>query len=261
MENAKKDIGLIVAIAFASSVVSGSLVFFGMQMGGDSKDLQVSVVDTQNYPAIERYVTKKQQEAEEQQAVAAADEAKKSAELAVNADPVTEKDHIYGNKDAKISLIEYSDFQCPYCRKFHGTAKAVLDKYEGKVNWVYRHYPLGFHEPAASLQATASECVAELGGNDKFWEFADKIFESNPTDNEGLKVLAGALGLDQAAFGACLEEGKYDDLIANQMQDGIESGVQGTPGTVVLNSETGEAYLVSGAQPATAFETIIDGML
>lgn len=260
MENVKKDIGLILAIVFASSVVSGSLVFFGLQIGGN-EDLKVSVLDTQIDEAIERYVEKKQQEAKEQQAVAAADEAKKSAELAVNVDPVTEKDHVFGNENAKISLIEYSDFQCPYCRRFHDIAKSVVDAYGDDVNWVYRHYPLEFHEPAASLQAVAGECVAELGGNDKFWEFADKIFESNLIHNEELTVLAGDLGLDGVAFATCLDSGKYDDLIQKQLQNGIESGVKGTPGTIILNNETGEAFLVSGAQPLTVFANIIDGML
>lgn len=260
MENSKRDIGLIVAIAFASSVISGSLVFFGMQSSG-GKDLQVSVLDTQIDQAIERYVTKKQQEAEEEQAAVAAEEAKKSAVLAQNADPVTDKDHVYGNREAKISLIEYSDFQCPYCRKFHGTAKAVVDKYAGDVNWVYRHYPLSFHEPAASLQAVAGECVAELGGNDAFWQFTDKIFENNPKDKEGLTALAGELGVDGTAFATCVESGKYDELVAYQMQDGTESGVMGTPGTIVYNNETGEAFLVSGAQSGSAFEKIIDEML
>lgn len=262
MDNGKKDIGLIVAIAFASAAVSGSLVYFGMQFGGaNSTDLSANVLDAQIDDAIERYVEKKQQEAEDEQAQAAADEAAKTAEMAKNVNPVTDEDHIYGSPEAKISLIEYSDFQCPYCKSFHDTAESVADSYGDDVNWVYRHYPLSFHEPAASLQAMASECTAELGGNDKFWEFVENIFSDNPKDLDGLVALAGDLGIDENEFKTCVESEKYADEIKKDTANGMAAGVKGTPGTIVLNNETGEAVLVAGAQPASALEKVIDGML
>ncbi len=262
MEKGKKDIGLIVAIAFASAAVSGSLVYFGMQFkGSDSTVLNTNVLDSQIDDAIERYVEKKQQEAEDQQAQAAADEAAKTAEMAKAVNPVTDDDHIYGNTDAKISLVEYSDFQCPYCKAFHKTAKSVADSYGDDVNWVYRNYPLSFNEPVASLQAMAGECTAELGGNDNFWVFVDRLYADNPKDVEGLTALAVDLGINESEFKTCLESEKYADEIKKDMANGMEAGVQGTPGTIVLNNETGEAVLVAGAQPVSALEIVIDEML
>jgi len=260
MENSKKDIGLILAIAFASAAVSGSLVFFGLQFGNNN-DLKVSVLDAQIDEAVERYVEKKQLEAEEQMAVAAEEETRNSAELAKNVMPISEDDHVFGNKDAKITLIEYSDFHCGFCKKFHPIAKEILAMYEGDVNWVYRHYPLGYPQRAAMEQALASECAGEIGGSEKFWEYAQGIFDEGPADDVALIALAEKLGLDGKAFEACLSNDKYLEKIAAQRQNGMDSGVQGTPGTFVYNNETGEVYLVKGAQSASMFANIIDEMI
>ncbi|MFH1959629.1 MAG: thioredoxin domain-containing protein [Patescibacteria group bacterium] len=89
--------------------------------------------------------------------------------------PISEDDHLQGNKEAKIVLVEYSDFECPYCSGFHNTMNQVIKEYGDQIAWVYRHYPLGFH-PNAQLAAQAAECVAEVGGNEAFWRFADQAF-------------------------------------------------------------------------------------
>ena len=98
----------------------------------------------------------------------------------------TDRDHIYGNPDAAISLIEYSDFECPFCKNFHATAKKLVDAYDGQVNWVYRHYPLDFHNPGAQSQAEASECANEIGGNDMFWLYTNAIYERTTSSEESL---------------------------------------------------------------------------
>lgn len=261
MKDSKKDIGLILAIVFASSVVSGSLVFFGMQKGGSSLDLQSNVLDERIEKGIENYVAKQEQKAKDQQAKLEDDRQKENGEKAKNVPAVSDTDHVRGGSDTAVTLVEYSDFSCPFCVRFHATAIQILDEYEGKVNWVYRHYPLAFHNPGATNQASASECVAELGGNDKFWEFGDKIVESGVTSVEDLAKLAGSVGVNEKSVLNCIKSEKYLDIIEGQMNDGVASGVTGTPGNLLINNKTGEVMLVEGAQPFSAFKQVIDGML
>ncbi len=102
--------------------------------------------------------------------------AKSQVNIAI--DPVTETDHYFGSKDAEIVIIEYSDLECPYCARFHTTMHQVVEDYDGKVAWVYRHLPLeSIIHPNAYNKALAAECVAGLGNNDKYWKYIDNIFE------------------------------------------------------------------------------------
>jgi protein-disulfide isomerase len=115
------------------------------------------------------------------------------------------RDHIFGNPYAEITLIEYSDFECPFCKRFHATAKRIVEVYEGKVNWVYRHFLLGFHNPLAQNEAEATECANELGRNDIFWKYADLIYERKNSNGNGLPVtslapLGQEIGLDAEKF-------------------------------------------------------------
>ena len=91
---------------------------------------------------------------------------------------VDSDDHIIGNPNAKIVLVEYSDFECPFCQRFHPTMQQIMEEYGDDVAWVYRHFPLSFH-PNARPAAITSECVAKLGGNNAFWKFADEAFNQN----------------------------------------------------------------------------------
>jgi protein-disulfide isomerase len=175
--------------------------------------------------------------------------------------PVDAKvDHIRGNPDAKVSVIEYSDFECPFCSRNHPTMKQILETYGDDVNWVYRHYPLPFH-PNAQKAAEASECAAELGGNDTFWEMTDMMMEKGVTDATQFPVYAKAVGLNEAKFTECLTSGRHAQRVTDDMTGGSAAGVNGTPGNIVLNNETEESRNVSGAQPFSAFQTVIDEML
>jgi len=178
--------------------------------------------------------------------------------------PVSDSDHVRGNKDAKIALIEYSDAECPFCKRFHPTMQEILKEYGDKVKWVYRHFPLSFHANAQK-EAEASECVAEFGDNDKFWEYIDKIFERTTSNGTGFALdqlgpLAAEVGVDQNKFQNCLDSGKYEKLVKDQMADGTKAGVNGTPSTFVVNAK-GESQIVVGAQPKEAIKTIIDQYL
>ncbi len=178
--------------------------------------------------------------------------------------PVTDSDHIRGNKNAKLTLVEYSDFECPFCKSFHPTTQEILKTYGDKVRLVYRHFPLPFHQNAQK-EAEASECVAELGGNDAFWNFVDKIFEKTTSNGTGFALdklgpLAAELGLDQAKFQSCLDSGKYTKLVQDEQADGTTGGVNGTPSTFIVTSK-GNNQMIVGAQPIAAFKTAIDAAL
>jgi len=180
------------------------------------------------------------------------------------AKPITSADHIRGNKDAKITLLEFSDLECPFCQRFHVTMQEVMKTYGNKVRWAYRHFPLTFHANAQK-EAEASECVAELGGNDKFWEYIDKIFERTTANGTGfaldkLGALAAEVGVDQTQFQSCLDSGKYEKLVKDQIEDGTKAGVSGTPSTFVIDAK-GKSQLVVGAQPIESFKTVIDQQL
>jgi protein-disulfide isomerase len=178
--------------------------------------------------------------------------------------PVTSEDHIKGSIDAPIKIVEYSDFECPFCKRFHDTMNEVMDKYgdSGEVAWVFRQFPLEqLHPVKAQAVAVASECAAEQGGNDAFWEFTDGYFDvtltNNRTDIEAvIPQLVQDAGLDQATFQTCFESGKYDDHIAADIQNAIDTGGRGTPWSVMIGPD-GTTYPINGAQPLAAVEQLI----
>jgi len=168
--------------------------------------------------------------------------------------PVDSEDYIRGNADAKVTLVEYSDFECPFCLRHLDTVNQILADYPNDVRFVYRHFPLSFH-PQAQKAAEAAECAGDQG---KFWEMHDKIFEANGTATMSLakwKELAGELGLNQATFDTCLDSGETAGRVAKDLQEGTTAGVGGTPGTFV------NGQLVEGAVPYATFKSIIDAEL
>lgn len=177
---------------------------------------------------------------------------------------VTDKDHIRGSKNAKAILVEYSDFECPYCKQFHPTMQQVTKEYGDKVAWVYRHFPLPFHQNAEK-EAEASECATDLGGNTKFWEYADKIFDQTTSGGTGISFdqlvpLAKSIGLDGDKFKTCLDSGKYAQQIKDSVSGGSQSGVNGTPGTIILVQGKKPA-LIPGALPYNQVKLLIDEAL
>lgn len=181
--------------------------------------------------------------------------------------PVTEADHIKGSVDAPIKIVEYSDFECPFCKQFHSTLNTVTEKYDGDtVAWVFRQFPLEqLHPVKAMAAAMASECVAELGGNDAFWTFTDGYFEktltNNRTDIETLiPQLVTQTGVDQAAFTECFESDRHADAINADIQNAVDTGGRGTPWSVVIGPD-GSTYPINGALPEAAVTQMIDSLL
>ena len=271
MNNNQNNPGLILSVIFASAVISGSLVYFGMQVkGGDdvvfpagSATVDEALIAQKVEEGIDAYIQK--QIDDEQAAVVEQEKSKSDRAKSVKRVSKTD-DHIYGNVDAKVSLIEYSDFQCPYCTKFHVTAKQAVDQSDGQVNWVYRHFPLSFHDPLASKIALGSECAADVGGNDKFWAFTDKAFEVFGTanalkDDDDIKVLATSIGVDAAKFNDCYDGGKFTAHIKSDTKEGRDAGITGTPGNILINNGSGDVVVVSGAQSLSRVEAAIDSLL
>jgi len=177
--------------------------------------------------------------------------------------PVTKNDHILGSPNAKVVLIEYSDTECPFCKRFHSTMQRVKQEYGDKVAWVYRHYPLSFHANAAK-EDEASECAAELGGNKAFWTYLDKIFERTTSNGTGFALdklvpLAKEIGLNESAFKKCLDSGKYAQHVQDDLNGGQAAGVQGTPGTFVVGKNGSQ--LIPGALPYESIKQAIDAAL
>jgi protein-disulfide isomerase len=174
---------------------------------------------------------------------------------AASVKPLSKDDHVKGDPNAKVVLIEYSDFQCPYCLRHNETMQQIADAYGDKIAIAFRHFPLTSIHPEAQKAAEASECAAEQG---KFWEMHDKIFEANAAGNMNVaawKQLAGTLGLKTEQFNSCLDSGKYAAKVRQDTSEGGDAGVQGTPATFV------NGQLVSGAVPYDQFKQMIDGSL
>ena len=164
---------------------------------------------------------------------------------------VKDTEYVRGDKNAKVTMIEYSDFECPYCSRHNITIDKVLEEYKGKANLVFRHFPLSFH-PNAQKAAEAVECAGE---QNKFWEMHDIIFKANTAKQMGVekwKTSAKELGLDTSKFDSCLDTGKYASKVKSDMASGQAAGVRGTP-AVFVNGE-----MVSGAVPYEKFIETID---
>lgn len=164
----------------------------------------------------------------------------KSAKNEIQIKPVTAEDHILGNPKAPIMIVEFSDTECPFCKNFQTTMHQVIDTYgkTGKVAWVYRHFPIDGLHPKARKESEATECAAELGGNDVFWKYLDNLYKKTPSNNDLdpslLPQIAEESGLDRTKFETCLASGKYADKIEKSVQDATTAGGQGTPYTVII---------------------------
>ncbi len=171
--------------------------------------------------------------------------------------PVSKTDHIRGDANAKVTLIEYSDFQCPYCSKFKATVDQLLKDYQGKIRLVYRHYPLSFH-PQAMPAANAAECASEQG---KFFEYHDQLFANQEALSDAkYGEIADLLKLNRKQFDNCYSSKKYQARIDADQAGGNTAGVSGTPATFVLGAK-GSKQLIEGAQAYANAKAIIDAAL
>lgn len=166
---------------------------------------------------------------------------------------VSDSDHFRGNANAPVTIVEFSDFECPYCSRFHDTMKQIVENYPDDVKWVYKHFPLDSIHQVARKAAEASECASD---QDKFWEYADEVFvnQSGLTESK-LSTIAGDIGLNTGQFDECLTSGKYTSKVEADYQQGIEYGVNGTPGNFI------NGQVVAGALPYEQIESMILDLL
>lgn len=253
----KSNNGIIFSVIFAGLLVAGAVVYSTTQKSAPAEISQEALKQ-----AIETYAQEQEaaaRKAQEHQHEQQQELAKKNLKL------VGEDDYVRGNPEAPITIIEYSDFECPYCKRFHNTMKQIMENYEGQVNWVYRHFPLAFHDPIATQEAEATECVGELGGNEKFWEYADLVYETTKSNKglavDQLPVLAEQIGIDKARFNECFESGKYASKVKTQLEEGSKAGVSGTPGSFIVNNKTGDISFIPGALPFEQIKPQLDSIL
>ncbi len=157
---------------------------------------------------------------------------------------------VKGNPKAPVTIVEFSDFQCPYCKKTETTMNELLTKYNDRVKLAFRDFPLRALHPQAQVAAEAARCAGEQG---RFWEFHDALYaDQSKLDEADLVAHAQSLGLDEKSFQSCLKAGKFKAQIDQDLQEGTKAGVAGTPGFFI------NGIFVNGAQPEAEFEKIID---
>ncbi len=169
-----------------------------------------------------------------------------------NIKAVNSTDYLMGNPLAPIKLVEFSDPECAFCKKFHPIMTKIMEGELGKsgqVAWVYRHFFPRSGE-SARIKAEAVECAGELGGNDKFWDYLDRLFFITPNNNlldlGELPNIAKFVNLDINKFNNCLAKKKYQAKIEAQHQDGINSGALGTPWNIIIDERNGEKFVIGG---------------
>lgn len=153
---------------------------------------------------------------------------------------VSNKDFIRGNTDAKVVVVEYSDTECPFCKRFHATMKSFADKFskDGTAAWVYRTFPLEQLHPKAPKESEALLCANKLGGQAAFWSYTDQIYAVTPSNNgldaAQLPQIAKSIGLDVTAFNTCLSSGEMAATVKTNIDDAVKAGGNGTPFSIFV---------------------------
>lgn len=174
-------------------------------------------------------------------------------------------DYIRGNPNAPILMIEYSDYDCPFCKQYHESMKQIMDEYgvSGRVAWVYRQFPLVQLHPNAPLLSEAALCVGDIGGNDAFWRFSDLIFEERGLDEFTNVTLLGdyaeEAGVGRNEYQSCMSSGRMEGAVTASLEDGFNIGARGTPYTVLVVGN--QQAVINGAQPYDTIKGILDNLI
>ena len=197
-----------------------------------------------------------------QQAVNAPSQQQEAKDTTNKVRTVDASDHFKGNPNATVTIVEYSDFECPFCKRAHETlTKVIADNKD--IKWVFRQFPLdSLHPRNARKAAEASECVSKLGGNDAFWKFTDAYFASTLTNDrwniaDELDRLVKIAGVDKTAFDTCYNAEEFKDKVQKDEENAIATGGRGTPWSVVI-MKSGKTIPLNGAQPEEAIKQMIE---
>lgn len=247
MEN--KSILLVVASILLSGMMIAAAVLYN---GAQSRALSNNTNTANNAPA------------EQNDPIEARD---------INVDISEDTPYLGKKSEAKIAIIEFSDFECPFCKRFHeGSRQDIIEQYvdSGKAILAWKDYPLDFHDPLATKQAVAAQCVYEQKGNKAYFDYIDLIFANTESGGEGMKEsklneLAKEIkDLDTAKFDTCLKEEQTLDKVKASMDFANQNGVNGTPGFLIGKLENGKltgGIRIAGALPIATFQQYLDGFL
>lgn len=168
---------------------------------------------------------------------------------------------IRGDANAEIMLVEYSDYECPFCNRFHDTPKQIVESSNGKVSWAWKHFPLTQIHPNAQPASVAAECVNKLSGAENFWKFSDMLINNQQILSENFYIAeASKLGINANNFSTCLKDPAMAEIVSKDLSEGESLGVSGTPSTFVVRNENGKLTIlenINGALPKETVESII----
>lgn len=179
--------------------------------------------------------------------------------------PVDESDYILGNPNAPILLIEYSDYDCPFCKQFHSVMNRIMDEYgvNGQVAWVYRQFPIEQLHPNSPRISEAALCVGDIGGSSAFWQFSNLVFEQRetaaPTNVLRLPEYAERVGIDRAEYAACMDSRRMQQGVLDSVEDGFNAGVRGTPHTFVVAGN--QQAVINGSRSFETLSAIVENLL
>lgn len=227
MESTKTTLSTPVAILIAGVVIAGAIVYaVGFAPGASGKPAGSATAEPTPVPAV------------------------------------SEKDHRLGATNPKLTLVEYSDLECPFCGQFHPVVKQVAQEFSGDVAWVYRHFPLTQIHPNALPAALAAECVAEIKGNDSFWQFIDALFvQQSVLSKELLETVSEAQGIAVADLEACMSKEETLAVVQQQFNDAVAAGGQGTPFTAVLDADGKQVATFPGSMTYEQLKAQVETLL
>lgn len=183
----------------------------------------------------------------------------------VNIKPVSASDHIIGNPNAPVVIVEYSDLECPFCKQFQQTMQQIITTYGSDVAWVFRNFPIASLHSKAPAEAAAAECANVVGGNGVYWKYIDEVFattnSNNSLDPAELPKIASDVGLDMNAWNKCVSSGQTVAMVTAETGEAETAGAQGTPYSVLINTKTGSETPIVGAQPYSQVKQLIDTAL